>query len=372
MKLVISRRRLIGGTLAAAAGGLFGLPRFGLAQQPALRIGMANANMTVTYPYISSTLALGWFEEEGVKVEVVNGQNSPQILALLVGGTVDLVFCNPEPVVQLVADKNLNLKSVFVVQESQYILTAPEDSPVRSIQDLKGKRLGMASPLSGIDYLKARLQDAGMSVNDVEIVPTGFAGQVIAALQQKRVDAILYWSDAIAQFRYAGIKLRDLPKADWEKGLYQYIGTTTQDVIEKKSDALQRALRAMARAQMLTVVSPELTIEAFWKQYPDQAPRPEQRAAAFQQNLARVNQQNTIVGVGTNPTKEQLMTFRWGANSLDAWSRMQNNLLRVGSLSNKVDPARFFDNRFIDYANKFDREKLFQLAARSKGAQPQK
>jgi NitT/TauT family transport system substrate-binding protein len=208
-----------------------------------------------------------------------------------------------------------------------------------------------------------------MSVDDVEIVPTGFAGQVIAALKQKRVDAILYWSDAIAQFRYAGVKLRDLPKADWEQGLYQYIATTTQQVIDQKPDALARALRAMARAQLLSHVSPELTIEAFWKQYPDQRPKPGDRATAFQQNLARVSQQNTITGIAPNPTREQLMKHRWGENSLQAWSRMQNNLLRVGSLKNKVDPARFFDNRFIDAANRFDREKVYQRAARHKSGQ---
>lgn len=366
----IFRRRLMGAALGAAGVGAFGLPRIGRTQQrPSLKIGMANANMTVTYPYISTSLGLALFEEEGVNVEVIHGQNSSQILGLLVGGTVELVFCNPEPVIQLVADRGVDIKSVFVVQVSQYILTAPEGSPVRSIQDLKGRRLGMASPVSGIDYLKARLQDAGMSVDDLEIVPTGFAGQVIAALKQKRVDAILYWSDAIAQFRYAGVKLRDLPKADWEEGLYQYIATTRQQVIEEKPDALARALRAMARAQMLSHVSPELTIEAFWKQYPDQRPRPGDRATAFQQNLARVSQQNTITGVGPNPTREQLMKHRWGENDMSAWSRMQENLVRIGSLQKKVDPARLFDNRFIDEANNFDRAKIYQLAARHKSGQ---
>ena len=355
----MDRRRFVQTVGAATAA----WPFFGQAQQPSLRIGMANANMTVTYPYISSTLGLGMFKEEGVDVEVVHGQNSNQILGLLVGGAVDLVFCNPEPVIQLVADRGANVKSVFVVQVSQYILTAPEDSPVRSVKDLKGKRLGMASPQSGIDYLKARLMDEGMKVEDLEIVPTGFAGQVVAALQQKRVDAILYWSDAIAQFRYAGVKLRDLPKADWEKGLYQYVGTTTQQVIDTKADALTRSLRAMARAQLLTLVSPELTIEAFWKQYPDQAPKPDQRQVAFEQNMARVKQQNTIIGAGLNPTRDELMKFRFGENDPSAWARMQENMLRIGSLKNKVDPAKFYDNRFIDAANKFDREKVYKLAS---------
>jgi NitT/TauT family transport system substrate-binding protein len=358
----MDRRRFIQAAGAATAAVTTTGPMLARAQQPSLKVGMANAVMTVTYPYISSTLALGMFKEEGVNVDVVHGTNSSQILGLLVGGTVDMVFCNPEPVIQLVADRGANIKSVFVVQVSQYILTAPEDSPVRTLKDLKGRRLGMASPVSGIDYLKARLMDEGMKVEDLEIVPTGFAGQVIAALQQKRVDAILYWSDAIAQFRYAGVKLRDLPKADWEKGLYQYIGTTRQDVIDSKADAMTRTLRAMARAQLLTLVSPELTIEAFWKQYPDQAPKPDQRQVAFEQNMARVKQQNTIIGAGPNPTRDELSKFRFGENDHGAWARMQENLLRTGSLKNKVDPARFYDNRFIDAANRFDRQKIFQLA----------
>ena len=44
------------------------------------------------------------------------------------------------------------------------------------------------------------------------------------------------------------------------------------------------------------------------------------------------------------------------------YRRMQDNLLRVGSLSHKVDPASLFDNRFIAPANDFDRAKLVKLA----------
>ena len=75
----MDRRRFIQTVGAASAA----WPMLARAQAPSLRIGMANANMTVTYPYISSTLGLGLFKEEGVDVEVVHGQNSNQILGLL-------------------------------------------------------------------------------------------------------------------------------------------------------------------------------------------------------------------------------------------------------------------------------------------------
>jgi NitT/TauT family transport system substrate-binding protein len=355
----LSRRAFL--ALAGAAG----LAATARAQgKPTLRIAMANSVMTVTYPYVTNAQQLGFFDQEGVNAEVVMGQGSPQVLSLLVAGTVDLVFCNPEPLVQLNADRSQAVKSVVAVQKSQYILAVPEDSPINSVQDLKGKRLGMFSPQSGIDYLKARLMDAGLTVADIEIVPTAFGGQTMAAVRQNQVDALLYWSDALLMMRYAGLKLRDLPKAAWEPGLYQYVGATTPAVIEKKADALGRAIRAMMQGQMMSIISPDLTVEAFWKQYPDQAPRPDQREAALAQNLARVRQQNTIVGVPPDPSREQLMAQQWGDQALETWTRAQDILFRIGSITRKVDPERLFDNRFIAQANQFDRAKLFDMAAR--------
>jgi NitT/TauT family transport system substrate-binding protein len=342
--------------------GLAGAARAQLADDGTLKIGMANSVMTVTYPYITNAQQLGFFKEQNVKADVVMGQGSPQILSLLVAGTAELVFCNPEPVIQLHADRSLPVKSIFVVLQSQYILSVPEGSPIQSVQDLKGKRIGMFSPQSGIDYLKARLQDAGMTVGDITIVPTAFGGQTMMAVRQKQVDAILYWSDALLMMRYAGLKLRDLPKADWEDGLYQYVAATTDSVIAKKPETLGRALRAMAQGQMFFALSPEKTVEAFWRQYPDQAPRPDTRDKAMDQNLARVREQVKLIGLPANFTKQQVLAHQWGEQTLKAWSRMQENLLRVGSLAKKVDPATLFDNRFIAPANEFDRTKVVALA----------
>jgi NitT/TauT family transport system substrate-binding protein len=358
----VSRRAVLSMAAAASGAAAVGFPRKSVAQQAQLKVGMANSVMTVTYPYITNAQQFGFFEKEGVKVDVVMGQGSPQILSLLVAGTVDLVFCNPEPMIRVHADRALPVKSIFVVIESQYRIAVPEDSPIQQVQDLKGKRLGMFSPQSGIDYLKARLLDVGMSADDLQIVPTGFGGQVIHAVQQKQVDAILYWDDALAMFGFAGLKLRDLPKASWEKGLYQYIATTTQNVIQTKPDALRRALRGMAQGQMLAAVSPEKTIEAFWRQYPDQAPKPDARETAWQQNLVRIRQFNSTNGTIAGATRDQLAKHRWGNQTLQAWSQIQENLVKIGGVSKKVDPSSLFDNQFLDYANGFDRSQLIALA----------
>jgi NitT/TauT family transport system substrate-binding protein len=242
------------------------------------------------------------------------------------------------------------------------MLAVSDDSPIQTVAQLKGKRIGMFNPQSGIDYLKARLQDNGMTVNDITIVPTAFGGQTMAAVRQKQVDAVLYWNDAMLMMRYAGLRLRELPKADWEKGLYQYVVIATEDTIAKRPEVLRRALRAMAQGQMFLALSPEKSVEAFWRQYPEQAPKPDAREKAIDQNLVCIREQLKQIGLPENFTREQVMTHKWGNQTIEGWTRMQENLLRVDSLSKKVDPARLFDNQFIPAANDFDHAKLAKLA----------
>lgn len=336
-------------------------------QAPALqtvKIALSNSVMTVIYPYVTNAQAFGFFKQEGVNAEVVMGQGSTQVLSLLIAGTVDMVLCNPEPVMQLIVERSSKIKSVYKINDGQYILAVPEGSPIKTIKDLKGKRLGMFSPQSGIDYLKVRLFEEGMTTSDVEIVPTAFGGQTIVAIRQKQVDAILYWPDAVLMLRSSGLKLTELPKAEWEKGLYISVAVVSEDAIAKKPDAIARALRAMAQGQMLAVANPEKSVEAFWKQYPDQAPRANDRDKAFRDSLARLQWQNQLNGTA-ELHGDALMARRWGEQSAEIWSRLQDNLFRVGSLPRKLDPQLFFDTRFEEQANAFDRAKVMALGAGS-------
>ncbi len=332
------------------------------AEDRTVKLGMANNIMTVTYPYVTNAAAMGFWKAEGVNVELIMGQGTPQILSLLVAGTADVVCCNPEQMIQLVVDRGMNLRGIFSVGYGQYILAAQDDAPIQTVQDLKGKRLGMFSPQSGIDYLKRRLMDAGLSVADITIVPISFGGQAIAAIRSKQVDAVLYWRDALTVLASAGLKLRELPKGEWETGLYNYVAAVKQETIDRKPDALRRMLRGMAQGQMMSALSPEQTVEAFWQRYPDQAPKPEERQAQLEYNVRRVKA--SPLPIPDKATREQIAAVKWGVQTSDVFNRLQDTMVKVGSLSHKVDPATLYDNRFVDYANDFDRSKLFAMADR--------
>jgi hypothetical protein len=62
--------------------------------------------------------------------------------------------------------------------------------PIRSVSDLKGGRVGIATFGSSIDFqLAALLHRHGLTINDVELVVTGSIPSAFAALESGKVDA---------------------------------------------------------------------------------------------------------------------------------------------------------------------------------------
>lgn len=73
----------------------------------------------------------------------------------------------------------------------------PSDSPLQSLEDMRGKRLSMTSPLSTTNAAAVlALQEIGL-IDEVELVPTGGVSESWAAVQRGVVDAA--WTNSFAQ-----------------------------------------------------------------------------------------------------------------------------------------------------------------------------
>jgi ABC-type nitrate/sulfonate/bicarbonate transport system substrate-binding protein len=319
-----------------------------------VKIALANCTITVTYPYITNAQVLGFFDKDGVDANVVTGQGSTQVLSLLQAGTVDVAICNPEPVIRLAGSGKANVRSVYKLFNGQYRLAVPPGSPIHSIADLKGKRLGMFNPQAGIDYLRARLLDVNMTPEDLTIVPIGFGGQSIQAIRNHQVDAVLFWDDAMQIFRNSGIELNELPRAPWEKNLPQYVVATTDKVIKEKPEALAAMLKAFAQGQESAAADPAGAVKAFFEKYPDQASSGGDSDKAFKDNLALIKNHNTLLGLGTSYTDADLASWEWGKQDARGWRVLQDNLFRTKEIPKKLDPSTYFTNQFIAEANDFD------------------
>ena len=175
--------------LAATLGGLLAA------------VGIAHAadkpkEIRLDYAYYSPpSLVLkhfGWLEEDfkadGVPIKWVLSQGSNRALEFLNSGSVD--FGSTAGLAAVLSKANGNpIKSVYVFSRPEWTaLLVAKDSPIKSLKDLKGKKIAATKGTDPFLFLLRSLHQEGLSKSDVEILALQHADGR-AALEQGRVDA---------------------------------------------------------------------------------------------------------------------------------------------------------------------------------------
>ena len=159
-----------------------------------------NKEQTVKIAYLpslsASQLFVGivkdYFKEEGIKVEISEIYNGPDIVTAIRGKSVDIGFAVTPPLI-LARANGVKIKSIGgatfdgeCVQEHRLML--PIDSKIQSAQDLKGKKIAVvAEGTSDYFSLLYYLQKNGIKKEEVEIVSVPHP-EMIFALTSKAVD----------------------------------------------------------------------------------------------------------------------------------------------------------------------------------------
>lgn len=148
-------------------------------------------------------------------VKWVEFQFGPPLLEALGAGAVDIGVVGDTPPIFAQAAK-ANLVYVASAPASASAILVPDDSPVRTVEDLKGKKVAIAKGSSSHNLTVQALAQHGLSFRDIEPVYLAPA-DAAAAFSTGRVDAWTIWDPyfAIAETRH---KARVLVSTD-EPGL---------------------------------------------------------------------------------------------------------------------------------------------------------
>lgn len=130
----------------------------------------------------------GFFKEAGLDVEFVKAEDP---VAIVSSGDADLGDSDTTSAL-IAAGKGAPIRIVSSMYRSKgpfYLIARPE---IRSIQDLKGKQVGIGRKGSGMEvYTKVILQKEGFKPDDVTYVPNGSYEAAYASLQSGQVDATI-------------------------------------------------------------------------------------------------------------------------------------------------------------------------------------
>lgn len=140
-------------------------------------------------------LEKGFFEEEKIKVNVKFVELSQTINTALVSGDMDVGAggFTADLFNMIAAGQKLYIVSDKGREEKGYPFSAlmvHKDSPIKSIEDLKGKKMGITQVGSTVQYTFANIiEKHGMATKDVQWTPLGQVRNLMDALKGKNVDA---------------------------------------------------------------------------------------------------------------------------------------------------------------------------------------
>lgn len=203
----------------------------------------------------------GWFDEAGLQFEYVPGAGGGEAVKNIVTGQADIAFANLEAVL-LAAEQGEKLKIIYnIYPENIFNLVSLKESNIQSIQDLKGKTLGVYSLSSGTYHnLLMMLSKSGMSEEDVEIVATGVLN--FAPLMEGQVAATAATDTGLYDAKQKGLGEVNVLYAKDSLNTPSDVFVVTESTYTEKKDAIKRFLQTYRRSVEYTLEHPEEAAEA--------------------------------------------------------------------------------------------------------------
>ena len=185
-----ARRQIIGAAAGIAAAGLLGAPAILRAQtSPKMRIGFWPIASGLPF-YVA--LEKGYFKEVGLDVEPLKFASAQQVMEAMLSGRAEGSSNGTASAVLAIGEiAQPGLFKIFCTNptNAKFVLDefiVAKDSPVKTMADLKGKRIASGPGIQNVTLAKVMLERAGAGVMNVTELPIG---QHVGAIVAGQVDA---------------------------------------------------------------------------------------------------------------------------------------------------------------------------------------
>jgi NitT/TauT family transport system substrate-binding protein len=322
-------------------------------QRPLKKVDIVVATpvLNVTYSQLTLPITLGYWRNEGYDVELHTADGSLQAVQQLVGGNAEFATASANAVVLANVKSDQPVRVAMIFQTSDFALVVEENSPIKTVRDLKGATIGVVNLATGaIVSLNGLLHKNGMDpARDVQYVATGFGATAIQAIKSGRVQGLIYWGTAIAGFENAGLKLRKIVGDDWNT-YPEYTLAIMQGTAEKNPEMALAIARGAIKGMIFTRANPECAVKLHWAKYPATKPGGIDDALAlrFELNLLSAQRQ-----AWDNARKLFGGDKQWGNFDVAGWDR----LVRFMAESRQIDstmPADVFGLSARDHYKKIN------------------
>lgn len=266
INLTLLRRSFVKGLAATAIGSvIFSASAFAEGKPDVIRVGStAPGHLKFILERHNGTLAKE-FEKDGIKVEFIAFTNGgSEATTALATGAVEVIYTGNNPALR-VAAAGADVKAIGLssfVKENGSAIIVRADSPIKTLQELKGKKVAYLTGTVRHSTFAKALKSAGLTLADVESLNLAFDASG-PALVRGDVDAVVESGDVAAKLVETGQARVILDASSHPEWSAPFLISVNGEFARKYPDIVKRILKVDIETARWADAHPEETISIF-------------------------------------------------------------------------------------------------------------
>ncbi len=272
------------------------------------------------------------FRDAGLDLKLRHHGQQETLMGALQTGDEHIVFAGGDEMMHARSQDVDVLNFATMYQEYPVVLIVPEDSPIQTFEDLKGRSVGLPGPFGENWYgLLAMLRDAGLNQQDLDIQNIGYTQQ--AALQGGKVDSVIgFINNDVVRFQNAGFPVRAIGLGQDATLVGVGLGGLTQTV-QARQDELATMLGCLREAMTYINDNPDETVEI---------------ATKYVASLTTDEQKQQAKKILVETMKLYGDPAKAGSQNEAAWEKMSAFMYETNLIEKEVPAAETFTKDVVD------------------------
>jgi NitT/TauT family transport system substrate-binding protein len=306
----------------------------------------------LAFQWVGNHPKLRFYQSEGLEMKFVGVNGAPECVQHLLRKSVDSCVLVQDQIFLQAAQGN-RLPITFPYEYTYKVTNefgVKPDSPIQTIRDLKGKRIGVLSLAHDTyNYARLVLKGLGLDPDQQEYIAVGQGAQAVTYLYRGQIDAIVFYDIEWARMKSMGQPVRVLPQPDFIAAVKAgpVISTRSEDV-QRRRDVVVHVFRGFLKSSLFAMENPEATLRMHWDLFPESKPKGVSEADALRTELSVMTARYPALDKNLAGVKY------WGEFNPEGWRNYVKNLL--GLDPTKVNPADFYTNDLVRDINNFDEQ----------------
>lgn len=214
----------------------------------------------ISYLPISASLPLfvaienNYFSEEDIEIETIELQNAKQAIDSIIAGRTDVVISIPNTETLSAESRSPNTLKIFTLsalsKNSHFEgILVKKDSEIKTINDLKDKKIGVFPGLTAKTFLKTYLKKKKIDTESIKYISLTSSNQ-IGALSSGSIDALFAYEPikTIALTKGLAIEIQDSVFGQVQDPLYLASSSFSQKFLNENPETAKKVKKVLEKS----------------------------------------------------------------------------------------------------------------------------